>query len=119
MKPNPNRHLVLWDGDCGFCRRSIAWLKRHDKGGVLAFEPYQSAPISPELKMACEKAVHVITKDGEILRAGKAALFAGRATKWRRLARLLEHRPWIWFVEIGYWIVARNRQFFSRFLFQP
>jgi hypothetical protein len=40
-------------------------------------------------------------------------------THWHSSAvRLAGRRPFIWLVELGYWIVARNRPFFGRFLFR-
>jgi hypothetical protein len=37
---------------------------------------------------------------------------------WPRAARVASRRPLIWLVEAGYWVVARNRPFFARFLFR-
>ena len=73
--------------------------------------------MTPELRLACERAIHVITADGETLRAGRAAMFILERTGWGAFARLLTWPPFIWFVELGYWIVARNRIFFSKFMF--
>jgi hypothetical protein len=40
-------------------------------------------------------------------------------THWHpRAVRLAARRPFIWLVELGYWVVARNRPFFGRFLFR-
>ena len=36
---------------------------------------------------------------------------------WGWLARVLSWPPFLWFVELGYWIVASNRRFFGKFLF--
>ena len=74
--------------------------------------------MTPALHAACEKAVHVVKADGTILRAGRAALFVLEHIGWRRLARLLVLPPFIWAVEIGYYIVANNRPLFARFLFR-
>ena len=74
--------------------------------------------MSAELATACARAVHVITPDGRILRAGRASLFVLDAVGWRRLAGILGRRPFVWGVEIGYWIVARNRGLFSRVFFR-
>lgn len=63
----------------------------------------------------CEKAVHLIKSDGEILRAGRAMLWALRFTKWHQIARILNWPIFLPFVEFGYKIVAANRPFFSRF----
>lgn len=74
--------------------------------------------MTPELYEACKHAVHVMTVDGQILRAGRAAIFTLEEIgypKW--LVRPLRVPPLVWFTEIGYQIVARNRTFFSRFLF--
>ncbi|MBW3637307.1 MAG: DUF393 domain-containing protein [Armatimonadetes bacterium] len=111
------KHLVLWDGECGFCRRSVAWLQKHDRFGALQFEPFQEADISPALRVACRDAIHVLKSDGEMLRAGRAALFCGQQTRWHRLARLAGWPVFLPLVEIGYAIVAKNRQFVSKFLF--
>ena len=66
----------------------------------------------------CAKAIHVITPEGSILSAGQASLCILRLIGYPRLAAALSFPPLFWFVELGYWIVARNRYFFSRFLFR-
>ena len=114
------KHWILWDGDCGFCRRSVGWIMRRDKKHRLRAVAYQDAPsppMTPQLREACQSAVHVVTTNGKTLRAGCAFLFILQQIGHRRLARTLEQKPFIWFVEIGYFIVARNRQFFSKFFF--
>lgn len=73
--------------------------------------------MTPALRVACEKAVHVLLPDGTILRAGRAALTVLESLGWKRTARLLLCPPFLWGVEIGYWIVAHNRPFFASFLF--
>ena len=111
------KHLVLWDGDCGFCRRSVKWLLSHDRFGHLEAQSNQEADISPELREACQNAVHVVKSDGEILRGGRAVLFCGTQTRWNRLARIGLWPVVLPFIEIGYAIVAKNRAVFSKFLF--
>ncbi len=74
--------------------------------------------MTPELFAACKKAVHVVTMEGEILRAGRASLFLLEQIGWRIPARILALPPFIWAVELGYRIVAANRPFFARFLFK-
>ncbi len=111
---------LLWDGDCGFCRRAVAWAKRRDKRDRFLAVSYQQAPsppMTPALYAACEKAVHVVREDGTILRGGRAALFVGEHIGFRGLARLASLPPLIWAVELGYRVVAMNRDFFARFFF--
>ena len=67
---------------------------------------------------ACEKAVHVITTDGEILRAGQATMFVLENTgfpSW--LIRPFRLPPLVWFTELGYRFVAKHRGFIGSFLF--
>ena len=74
--------------------------------------------MTPALFAACEKAVHVLTMDGRTLRAGRAALFVLHTIgRWSLAARILSVPPLVWLVEMGYCLIARNRRFFSRFLF--
>lgn len=113
------RLWVLWDGACGFCRHAVAWAVRHDGGGVLRPMPYQRAPsppMTPRLRAACARAVHVITPNGRIHRAGRATLIVLGAVGYGWAARLLSLPPLIWAVEIAYRVVAENRAFFGRWL---
>jgi predicted DCC family thiol-disulfide oxidoreductase YuxK len=116
-----NAYLVLWDGDCGFCARAIAWLKRHDREHHFQFVRYQEAPSPPmtaELYRACGEAVHVIDREGSIRRGGRAILFILEREGWGPITRLLSVPPFIWLVELVYRIVATNRSLFSRFFFR-
>ncbi len=115
------RYWLFWDGECGFCRRAVAWVKRHDTRDLLHAVPYQEAPRPPmteALAARCAHAVHVITPEGRVLAAGRASLLVLETIGFRRLAALFSRRPLIWLVEIVYWIVARHRPFFGRFLFR-
>ena len=115
-------HLVLWDGDCGFCGRAIAWLQRKDRQHRFQFVRYQEAPsppMTPELYRACGEAVHVIDRQGSIRRGGRAMLFILEQEGWGPIARFLSLPPFIWFVELAYRFVATNRSWFSRFFFRP
>jgi predicted DCC family thiol-disulfide oxidoreductase YuxK len=114
------KHWLLWDGDCGLCRRTASWVKRHDNHERFRIVPYQEAPsppMSPGLHAACGRAMHIVKSDGTVLRAGRASLFILELIGWGWVARLLTLPPFIWIVELGYRIVARNRPFFARFLF--
>ena len=113
--------LLLWDGDCGFCRRSVEWAERRDTGHAFRAVPYQQAPsppMTPELRQACARAVHVLTAEGRC--SGQAAPASGccRRIGYPVLARVLALPPLVWAVEVGYWLVARNRRLASRVLFR-
>jgi predicted DCC family thiol-disulfide oxidoreductase YuxK len=115
------RHLVLWDGECGFCGRCVDWAARRDADGLFEFAPYQEVPappMTPELLRLCPRAVQLIRSDGSRLAAGRAVLFVTERVGWPRLSRFLCRAPMIWAVEFGYAIVAANRRTFSRLLFR-
>jgi predicted DCC family thiol-disulfide oxidoreductase YuxK len=114
-------HLLLYDGACGLCRRSVAWVRRRDRAGRFEAVPYQDAPSPPmtaELREACAKAVHVITEDGRTLRGGQASMFVLGELGWRRTAAVFSAAPFSWAAEVGYFIVARNRTLAGKLLFR-
>ena len=118
---NIPQYWLFWDGECGFCRRSVDWVQQRDARRLIHPVPYQHAPRPPmtdRLAEQCQRAIHVLTPDGTILSAGKASLCLLELIGYPRTARLAGLPPFIWFVECGYWLVARNRNFFSRLLFR-
>jgi len=113
---------MIFDGDCAFCRRCIGCARALDTRRRFDFEPFQNAShpqLTPGLRARCERAVHVITRGGRVLSGGRACCFVLEAASdnrlIKRLARLLRSFPLVVPVELGYWIVARNRSFFSKF----
>jgi hypothetical protein len=74
--------------------------------------------MSDALAARCARAVHVITPDGAVLSAGRASLYVLERLGWRA-ARAAACPPFVWFVELGYWLVARNRGLAARVLFRP
>ena len=74
--------------------------------------------MTARLAEECARAVHLITPDGVVLRAGRASLSVLDQIGWQGTARLLSRWPLVVLVEIGYAIVARNRRFFSKLFFR-
>ena len=111
---------LFWDEACGLCWRAVAWVKRRDVTNQIQAVPYQAAPRPPmtdSLARRCERAVQVMTPEGQILSAGRASLYVLGKAGFPRLAWVGRLPPFVWGVELGYWIVARNRQLFSKWLF--
>lgn len=110
--------LLLYDGDCSFCRAGIArW--RPYTGGAVAYVPYQQAldrfPDIPRTALA--EAVHLVEPDGKVTRAAEALFRAlelgGRPFGARCYRRSALFR---WGTEAGYRWVARHRGFLVRFI---
>ena len=121
----PQSHWLLYDGQCPMCRRCASWIKRYDTHNQFVAAPAASAPappagpMTPQLRAACENALHVVTAHGEVLRGGRAVLFAFSRilnSPLRRWARGLGQPPWIWPIEIVYSLVAKNRMRVGRFV---
>ncbi len=70
--------------------------------------------MTPELAEACGQAMHILCRDGTRLRAGRAALVLAAEMGWRRTSRFLSIQPMIWFVQLGYTLVARSRRLTGR-----
>jgi predicted DCC family thiol-disulfide oxidoreductase YuxK len=113
----PERPLVVFDGDCGFCRR---WIERWRQtlGDRVDFLPYQEAasrfPAIPE--SAFRDAVHLVEPDGRVTRGAEAVFRAlahapGRRWPLRLYRRLPGFAP---ISEACYRTVARHRTLFGR-----
>jgi predicted DCC family thiol-disulfide oxidoreductase YuxK len=117
------RGYVLWDGDCGFCRRSKELAEKLDRADF-TYAPYQSFS-EAQLKTVglsrrrCERELKIVTRTGRVF-GGAFAInyFLWRQPKLRFLVLLSAAFPLLILLEVlGYKIVADNRTFFSRLLF--
>lgn len=75
--------------------------------------------MTPQLYEACKRAVHIITPEGRVIKAGRAGMFILEEIgypKW--LVRPLTWPPLVWFTELGYRLIADNRGVFSKFMFR-
>ncbi|MGA9524409.1 MAG: DCC1-like thiol-disulfide oxidoreductase family protein [Myxococcaceae bacterium] len=86
-----------------------------DDFSLIRYQEAPSHPVYEERRQACARAMHVYTADGRWLRAGRASLFVleRMGPGWRLFARIMGIPPLRWAVELGYWIIARNRRQFA------
>ncbi|MGC4030826.1 MAG: DCC1-like thiol-disulfide oxidoreductase family protein [Tepidisphaeraceae bacterium] len=110
---SPAAPLVLYDGDCGFCHRSIEFILRHERSAVLTFAALHSDLGRAELVRHGLPADFyrsiVLIEDGVAYRYSTAALRVSRYLKspWR----------WAWALRLfpaflrdaAYRFVANNR----------
>jgi predicted DCC family thiol-disulfide oxidoreductase YuxK len=117
LREMKEQHLVLYDGECSFCRfqmRLLTWL---DWFGVLALVPIsdprgQASGIPAE---DLEEQMHLIAKDGRIYRGARAIRFAGmRLPLLVPLALFMWLPGVIWVAEKVYAWVSRNRHRISK-----
>src|SRR6266481_5303236 len=117
---SPSKPLVIYDGDCHFCRR---WIERWREltQGAVEYAPFQEAAdrFSEIPREDFEQALHFIDKDGTVHR-GAAAVFRslGSVRTGRALIWCYDHVPgFAPITEVFYRMVARQRilaSFFTR-----
>ena len=105
--------LVLYDGTCGLCHRSVRWLIAHERDAALRFAPLQGPTAEalrarwPEIPRAVESVV--LVDAGRVRLRSKAFLYVARYLR----------APWRWayalrwlpapVLDVGYRVIARVR----------
>jgi lipase maturation factor 1 len=118
----PQKPLVIFDGECRFCRR---WIERWREmtGGAVEYAPFQEvADRFPEIPSEdFAEALHFIDRDGTVYRGAEAVFRSlGSVSGGRALIWCYRHLPgFAPITEATYRAIARNRQtasFFTRLL---
>jgi predicted DCC family thiol-disulfide oxidoreductase YuxK len=108
---------MLFDGDCGFCRKRVRRWKRAT-GEKILYEPYQKLlDHFPEVTEAqCRESVQLILGDRSVYSGAHAVLKAlESAGKSVRLLRLYERFRFFRCLSEGvYRLVAKHRRLFSK-----
>lgn len=109
----PDGPVMLYDGDCGFCARSVQWILDHERDHAIRFAPLQGRTAArlrqsyPRIPEAIDSVVFVT--DGRAYLRSKALLHAAchlRAPwRWGYAIRWV---PGIAF-DLGYRVVAAMR----------
>ena len=115
----PSKPLLVYDGDCHFCRRWIArW--QNTTGDAVTYLPFQMESVAgrfPEIpRQNFEQSVHLILPDGSVC-SGAEAVFRSleQAGKERWLIHLYRDFPGFADVaELLYEEVATHRSFLSK-----
>ncbi|HEY6930927.1 MAG TPA: lipase maturation factor family protein, partial [Thermoanaerobaculia bacterium] len=109
----PPRPLMIFDGDCGFCRRWIGRWEAATGGAVDYAESQQVGSRFPEIpEEAFARAVQLVLPDGEVL-DGAEAVYRSLANVPRRGWLLGAYRRVPGFAavsEVSYSIIARHRR---------
>lgn len=80
--------LLVFDGECGFCTRSLGWLRLVDRKRLIETAPYQRAGVPEQLGISreqCAASVQWRGADGsraEGAEAVNAALSFALGTRW-------------------------------------
>jgi predicted DCC family thiol-disulfide oxidoreductase YuxK len=112
----PSKPLMIWDGDCHFCR---LWIERWRvlTAGEVEYEIYQKAATRfPEVpREQFQRSVIYIDNEGEVFFAAEAVYRSLRCRSSRRwMAWSYDHVPGFAAIsEVAYKIIARHRTFGS------
>src|SRR5262245_30028182 len=104
----PAKSLMIFDGQCGFCRR---WIERWKSktGDRIHYRPCQEIHELPEIPRGrFEESVYLIEPDGAVYSGAEAVLRSLGRQSWYRLPGVAA------ISERAYRFVARYRQFFSK-----
>jgi predicted DCC family thiol-disulfide oxidoreductase YuxK len=92
-----NRPVLLYDGECGLCRRWVERLGRWDRAGAIDRVPFQRRAERPELPRiadaALERAMHLVLPGGEVLPGSHALPVLLGVVPGGRLLRALLRLP--------------------------
>lgn len=109
----PSGPVVLYDGTCGLCHKSVQWILRHERDHAIQFAPLQGETAEqlrgefPEIPRSLESVV--------LVEAGRARL---RSKAFMYISRHLR-APWSWgyglrwlpafLLDLGYRLIAAIR----------
>jgi predicted DCC family thiol-disulfide oxidoreductase YuxK len=117
-------HLVLYDGTCGFCNRTVQWILDADRVGRFHFAPLQGATAAairdrhPGLPTDLDSVLYVDRSSGDervFVRSDAAFRIAERLGALPSWLGWTSHLP-RWLTDLVYRAVARSRHRLSRAL---
>ena len=117
-------HIVLYDGTCGICNRTVQRILDIDGCGQFHFAPLQGPTAAalrarhPDLPTDLDSIIYVDRSSGEervFVRSDAALRIAKRLGSLPVWLTWIPHLPH-WLLDLGYRVVARNRHRLSRTL---
>lgn len=114
-----HRPIVLYNGNCPFCRATARLVERLDRGGRVAFLPFHDPDAEPFMQAIApderEASWHLASADGRSVSAGAATvelLLLLPSVAW--LGRMIRALRMTWLVGVLYRFVAGRRSQLSR-----
>ncbi len=105
---------LIYDGECGFCRKWVDQIRKYDAAQKIKFLPCQSEERKQHfpqiLEENCLKAMHVVLPDGQIFSGADAAPHVlAVLPRWQRCASLFKIPGVLLIARPVYRLIARNR----------
>lgn len=112
------RWLVVYDGDCGFCRATVRWALRRDRRDRLRARPFQEPGVLEETgidRADAERAVFLVAPDGRRWSGADAsARVLQLLPRWSLLGRFLALPGVVHLARRAYRWIADHRSLASR-----
>ena len=113
----PGFHVVVFDGECGFCRASAEFIQKHARDSV-SLVPFSDLKEYEFLTSLSHRqmvaSAHYITPDGKEYHGGESITRALRLVPGWRVVGVLDLRGMSLFRELAYTVVASHRSIISR-----
>lgn len=115
--PPSKKPILVWDGNCGFCKYWVTRWKKITEGKI-AFKPYQDVAADfPDIPLKeFKKASRLITTEGTVHSGPDSAFmsyyFANKKSPWHSW-----YYSYLWFQKLsdhGYNFIAKHRSFFFK-----
>ena len=112
----PGTHVLVFDGDCGFCRATVEFIRRLARTDI-ALVPFsqvdQGSLLTSLNRSEFLASAHYITPDGREYHGGESITRALRLVPGGLIVGMLHLWGLSWFRELGYALVASNRSLLS------
>jgi predicted DCC family thiol-disulfide oxidoreductase YuxK len=110
--------VLLYDGNCAFCRAWVSRIQRWDRRNRIELLPASERSLHPDLPELSDEAVnaamHFVLPDGRVFTGGRAIPELLRRLPGGGIPRLLFLIPGVpWLAGLGYGWVARRRHRFG------
>ena len=115
-----NRPVVVYDGECRFCRWSVARIQRLDRAGQFEYLPRQAPGAEDRFPVLTQSdfdtGLRLLQHDPEIVHVGADGVYQiyRRLPPLHRVAWLYRVPVLTWLFRLGYAVIARNRHRFGR-----
>jgi len=110
--------VVLWDGDCGFCLKSLDWVKSKNPEGKITYLSFHA----DKAKSWCnvigienlQKSMYVIKENRPYPGAEGFQILLLRIPNWRWLGTLMGWPVIKQIGQLGYLVIAKNRTWLGK-----